>query len=85
MLTVDLFLMLRDGRSHCDGRSNPERSAEWTQRRRDAAGDGQVPFCVFGQGLPLVIISCNIAQCIDFYCGRKSLPEKVYDRKQGRS
>lgn len=57
VLTADLFLVLRDGRSHCDGCANTERSAERTERRRDAAGDGQVPFCVFGQGLTLAIIS----------------------------
>lgn len=56
VLTVDLFLLFRDGRSHGDGCSNTEGSAERTEWRRDAAGDGKVPFCVFGQGLTLTLL-----------------------------
>lgn len=56
ILTVDLLSVFRDGHSHGDGCSNSEGSAERTQRRRDAAGDGQVPFCVLGQGLTWFII-----------------------------
>ncbi len=47
-LTVDMLLVFRYGRSHGDGGSNIKGSAERTEWRGDAAGDGQVPFCVFG-------------------------------------
>lgn len=43
--------MSRDGRAHGDGGSDSEGSAEGTERRGDAAGDGEVPFRVLGQGL----------------------------------
>lgn len=85
ILTVDLLLVCRDGRSHSDGCSNTEGSAERTEWRRDAAGDGQVPFCVPGQGL----IGYYNTQCRTAYwsfCFHKSPPpHKACDRKQGRS
>lgn len=55
-LTVDLFSMYRDGCSHCDGCSYTEGSAERTEWRGDAAGDGQVPLCVSGQGLTRLLL-----------------------------
>lgn len=50
-MTVDLLLVSRDGRAHSDSGSNPQRTTEGTEWRGDPAGDGKVPFCVFGQGL----------------------------------
>lgn len=51
VLTVDLLCVSRDGCSHGDGGSDPEGSAEWAEWRGDTAGNGQVPICLFGQGL----------------------------------
>lgn len=61
-----VFGVCRDGRSYCYSRPNTEGTAEWTERRGNTIGDGQVPFCVFGQGLSVVIISACMGQCIDF-------------------
>lgn len=47
----------RDGRSHGYSHPDTERTAEWTERRGDAAGDGQVPLRVFGQGPSRVLTS----------------------------
>lgn len=47
----DLLLVFRDGCAHGNSSSDTEGSAQRTQWRGDAAGDGAVPFCVFGQGL----------------------------------
>lgn len=84
ILTVDLLLVFRDGRSHGDGCSNTEGSAERTEWRRDAAGDGQVPFCVFGQGLTrLLLYMYNMAQCIDLAVAVNGF--LTCDCKQGHS
>lgn len=61
-----VFGVCRDGRAYCYSRPNTEGTAEWTERRGNTIGDGQVPFCVFGQGLSVVIISARMGQCIDF-------------------
>lgn len=61
-----VFGVGRDGRAHCYCGSNTEGTTEWTERRGNTIGDGQVPFCVFGQGLSVVIISARMGQCIDF-------------------
>lgn len=59
--------MFRDGRSHGYGCSDTEGSAERTERRRDAAGDGQVPLRVIGQGqaYDYIIYMYNMTRCID--------------------
>lgn len=54
-LIVDLLLVCRDGCSHSDGCTNTEGSAEWTEWRRNTAGDGQVPFCISGKGFTLLL------------------------------
>ena len=50
------FGTCRDGCAHGNRGPDTERTTEWTERRGNAAGDGQVPLCVFGQGLsPLTV------------------------------
>lgn len=63
----DLLLVFRDGRANSNGRSDTEGSAERAERRGDAAGDGALPLCVFGQGPTwlLFFFSYWVEQCID--------------------
>lgn len=56
VVKVDLPLVSRDGRAHGDGSSHTQGSTEWREWRGDAAGDGKVPFCIFGQGLSWLLL-----------------------------
>lgn len=59
----DLLLVFRDGRANSNSRADTERSAERAERRGDAAGNGAIPVCVFGQGLNQLLLffhtECN--------------------------
>lgn len=51
-----LTLVFRDGGANSDSRSDTEGSAERAERRGDAAGNGAIPLCVFGQGLTQLLV-----------------------------